>query len=226
MSVDARLAPLVAFGSVVATCAVTYPLSILLGHVRVGGGVSWVPFISSTINYPPESCIGSIGLGLCSFFIALTAIVKHATLPTSRTARAALACACLSALGLLGVASFQYHNVPAAHDTWVFFVFGGAAVYMACQVALERRALERDKKLGVAGRIRLAIAVIFWLTAIPIMTPLVVTKTTLTETIGACAEIVSVVLYAAFFLTFLPDLGKYRFVLLAEHVPPALPLLQ
>jgi hypothetical protein len=37
----------------------------------------WLPFISSTIDYPPESMVGTLGLSITSFFLIFCLLLKH-----------------------------------------------------------------------------------------------------------------------------------------------------
>jgi hypothetical membrane protein len=109
----------------------------------------YIPFLSSSIDYAPESCIGSFGLSFCSFLLTILIAANYQRLQDalenslnehvifySRLNRIALISGMLSALGLLGVAAFQYHNAQAVHNTCAatFFLLGSLTVNLTAHI--------------------------------------------------------------------------------------------
>jgi len=121
----------------------TYLIGRFLGHFN-----NVIPFISSSLDYPPESCIGTLGLSLVAFTVALIGIIKFRfeQLLIDRklglqsgdniikkfqvSNNISLIVILLSMVGLVGVVSFQYHLIPICHLVSAFLFFVGAVIYM------------------------------------------------------------------------------------------------
>mmetsp|Transcript_5549 Transcript_5549/g.7769 ORF Transcript_5549/g.7769 Transcript_5549/m.7769 type:complete len:244 (+) Transcript_5549:43-774(+) len=120
-----------------------------------------IPFISASIDYSPESCIGTLGLTITaalSFvamftkYLQVSALVDHreASLritqinPSSLRSHntAGFIVGCISLFGLIGVAAFQYHNVPAAHLVFAIMFFFGVGVHLILMATLDRKISE------------------------------------------------------------------------------------
>jgi len=108
-----------------------------------------IPFLSSSIDYAPESCIGSFGLSFCAFLLTILIAANYQRLKDLlenslnehadwylRLNRIALVSGMLSALGLLGVSAFQYHNAPAVHNTSAatFFLLGSLTANLTAHI--------------------------------------------------------------------------------------------
>lgn len=102
----------------------------------------WLPTISETGNSPPESCIFTLGLSICSFILGFCTIVhymKIADLFASLTPapvyyiRLNIVClvlGLLTSIGMLFVAAFQAQNVLVVHNIAAFLLFTSQLVYM------------------------------------------------------------------------------------------------
>jgi hypothetical protein len=115
--------------------AATYPLT----YAEVPKTDNKVIFLSSTIDYPPMSCIGSLGLMfgsilllICSFLIFMRnkKLVSSGDMRSRKLNKVALALAVISAVGCSGVAAFQQHLYIIVHLVFagMFFIFGVAYI--------------------------------------------------------------------------------------------------
>jgi hypothetical protein len=141
----------------VATIITTYLLAWKEGHI------DGITFISATLEYPLESCIGSFGLSVTAaiFIIVLwlrfqyiygilrrqlkrinSLIGQPKFQHVNRKIRintAALVFGLFSAISLIGTVSFQFHNSPAVHLTMTFFFFYCGITYMFMVNALDHQ---------------------------------------------------------------------------------------
>ena len=141
--------------------AATYPLT----YAEVPKTDNKVIFLSSTIDYPPMSCIGSLGLMfgsilllVCSFLIFMRnkKLVSSGDMRSRKLNRVSLALAIISAVGCSGVAAFQQHLYIIIHLVFaaMFFIFGVA--YINVVAHMERF---RDEN-SLARKIRRVIAIL------------------------------------------------------------------
>eukprot|EP01113_Clastostelium_recurvatum_P020914 TRINITY_DN2476_c0_g1_i5.p1 TRINITY_DN2476_c0_g1~~TRINITY_DN2476_c0_g1_i5.p1 ORF type:complete len:273 (-),score=34.00 TRINITY_DN2476_c0_g1_i5:49-867(-) len=101
-----------------------------------------IPWISATIDYPPASTIGSLGLSLTAFFIVLFAFVKHRfnrlliavssddKKALERRNKILLYVGFLFGFCLNGVACVQFHVSRVAHLSFAGTMFFSGAVYV------------------------------------------------------------------------------------------------
>ncbi|KYR00078.1 hypothetical protein DLAC_03225 [Tieghemostelium lacteum] len=156
------------------TLITTYTITEKLGHTNMK-----IPFISSSINQAPESCIGTLGLSITSFIMVLVTFIKylitkfnidndpytgslrdntsHIEQKRHRLNILSISIGILSAFGMLGVASFQYRNAGIVHLIFATMFFLGGVSYMIVQtyldsiLALERKVLICRKIMTVAS---------------------------------------------------------------------------
>ncbi|KAN0035690.1 hypothetical protein ACTA71_004976 [Dictyostelium dimigraforme] len=99
-----------------------------------------IPFISSSINNAPESCIGSFGLSIASFIMVLVSLIKYLIIKDNiinfegeinqeskmKFNKFITSMGVISGLSLNGVASFQYKNASVPHLIFaaLFFICG------------------------------------------------------------------------------------------------------
>jgi hypothetical protein len=97
-----------------------------------------IPFISSAIDYPPESCVGSMFLSIVAFLILMIVAIRWrlntdaldafnlSQLSSSRYHHRlngfAFVAGIIASLAVIGIGSFQEHNIPQGH-----LAFGGSA---------------------------------------------------------------------------------------------------
>uniref|UniRef100_A0A1I7XXX6 DNA damage-regulated autophagy modulator protein 2 n=1 Tax=Steinernema glaseri TaxID=37863 RepID=A0A1I7XXX6_9BILA len=103
------------------------------------------PYISSSGDQRPESCIFSLLLNFCAFLIALIiylrfGLVKELNrdfhLSTNRLNILALWVGITSSMGMFLVANFQETAVIQIHMTGAIICFGGSCVYMLLHAAI------------------------------------------------------------------------------------------
>ena len=147
----------------IGTLIATYSLAILLGHTED----VIVPYISLTIDYTPESCVGCVGLSTFAFLGAILVIFKHRALSpwvdghhprflgsrgriavlitpgswsqpsVKRVATAAFIVGLVTQFSLNAVVGVQFHNMPRLHIGLACLLFNGCCVYMILQTAAE-----------------------------------------------------------------------------------------
>jgi hypothetical protein len=139
--------------------AVTYPLT----YAEVPKSDNKVIFLSATIDYPPMSCIGSLGLMfgsilllVCSFLIFMRNkdLMRSGDMTSRKLNRAALVLAVLTAFGCSGVAAFQQHLYLIVHLVFAGLFFISGVVYINVIVYMESW---RDERTA-AWKIRRAVA--------------------------------------------------------------------
>ena len=129
--------PLITGGLLICTCVISYVWAVSNHHVS-----PFMPFISDTGTYAPESCFFGQFLNIGSFLIALTVYLRHLELRDHHTdvyvlfprfrmlSRFSLVLGLVSALGVSLVANFQEVNQIEFHIAGAAMVFGVGAVYM------------------------------------------------------------------------------------------------
>jgi hypothetical protein len=139
--------------------AVTYPLT----YSEVSKTDNKLIFLSASIDYPPMSCIGSLGLMfgsilllICSFLIFMRNkdLMRSGDMTSRKLNRAALVLAVLSALGCSGVAAFQQHLYIIVHLVFAGMFFISGVAYINVIVYMESWRDERT----VAWKIRRIVA--------------------------------------------------------------------
>lgn len=160
-----ELLPLSAFVLLPGTFIITYVIAVLLGHVEAE-----FPYISDTGTRPPESCIFSQLLNVCSLLLLGTVYVRykeveqyyrdhlsHESPWVLRTNRVALWLGCVAASGVSLVANFQETEALAVHACGAFLALGVGTVYTWVHTLMSFRMQPLVNGLAVA-RIRLALS--------------------------------------------------------------------
>jgi hypothetical protein len=174
----------------------------------VGHGHSWVPFISATINEPPESCIGALGLSLAAVLMIATMGIRHVIVAERqrlvtggtravRISKTAVVLGWVSAAGLLGVAAFQYVHQPIVHLIFVGVLFLCGAVHLGLLSYV-------DDAIGssfVFLFVRRLCAVGFIIFAVPTAIS-IWGKTEILQTVAASCELLATTFYLAYLLTY------------------------
>lgn len=141
--------------------AITYPLT----YYEVPKTDNKVIFLSSTIDYPPMSCIGSLGLMfgsilqlVCSFLIFMRNrdLMRSGDMTSRRLNRIALVFAVLTAVGCSGVASFQQHVYIVIHLVFAGMFFFSGVIYINMIAYMESWRDERT----IAWKIRRCVALL------------------------------------------------------------------
>jgi len=133
------------------TLAIIYSLTKYYGHSKLT-----IPFLSHTIDYAPESCIGALGLNLTlmiSFFFLLLKykhnflmiLTKQTTVYVDEKGfssyfklnKACLFVGIISVFAALGVISFQAHNSYIAHMVFSMLFFFAGISHMTLSISLD-----------------------------------------------------------------------------------------
>lgn len=127
--------------NIVAMLVITYAFSVWRGDVD-----PVFPYISTSGDSRPESCIFSMFLNICAFFIALIVILRYHLVAEllsqdsgqedhhiSLTNRLSLFAGLLGALGMFIVANWQETAVVRVHLTGALLSFGSGCIYMLIQ---------------------------------------------------------------------------------------------
>ncbi|KAF2069897.1 hypothetical protein CYY_008783 [Polysphondylium violaceum] len=198
-----------------ATLIVTYTLTVKLHHDDM-----IIPFISSSINFAPESCIGALGISITSFILVLIIFVKYLigkfnilndpyTQDEKRrhiTNKACLGLGLISAFGMNGVASFQYHNAPIPHIVFatLFFLFG--VVYLLIQTYMDSITKSLPRGMMIFRRIN-SIASLFFF--IPYLVFQFFEKA-IYQNIAAAFEILSAATFFLYFITYFYEFSQLK----------------
>ena len=141
--------------------AVTYPLT----YAEVPKTDDKVIFLSATIDYPPMSCIGSLGLMLGSILLLLVSflifmrnkdLMRSGDMTSRKLNRAALILAVFTSVGCSGVAAFQQHLYLIVHLVFAGMFFFSGVVYINMIAYMESWRDERT----VAWKIRRIVALL------------------------------------------------------------------
>ncbi|GAV03582.1 hypothetical protein RvY_13978 [Ramazzottius varieornatus] len=129
--------PIITGGLLICTCLISYAWAVSSRHVP-----AFMPFISDTGTFAPESCFFGQLLNMGSLLIALTVYLRHLQLRDHHSdvyahfprfrflSRFSLFLGLTSALGVSLVANFQEVNQIELHIAGAAMVFGVGAVYM------------------------------------------------------------------------------------------------
>ncbi len=112
-----------------------------------------IPFISSAIDLPPESCLGSLFLTLVAAQMLMlvsirwrlnTSALDEHNLQMLASSRAhhrlngfAFVCGCIACLCVVGIGSFQEHNIRLAHLLFGAFFFAFMLMSMLCNTVID-----------------------------------------------------------------------------------------
>jgi len=198
-----------------ATLVVTYALTEKLGHDDM-----IIPFISSSINFAPESCIGALGLSITAFTMVLIVSVKYLigkfnilNDPYSSdekrrhiTNKACLALGLISAFGMNGVAAFQYHNAPIPHIVFatLFFLFG--VVYLLVQTYVDSITKSLARGMMIFRRIISITSLLFF---IPYLVFQFFSKP-IYQNVAAAFEILSAGTFFLYFITYFYEFSQLK----------------
>jgi hypothetical protein len=139
--------------------AVTYPLT----YDELPDTDGRVIFLSSTIDYPPMSCIGSLGLMIGSAFVLMCSILiflrnkdlmRSGDMTSRKLNRVGLVLSLFISVGCAGVAAFQQHLYIVLHLVFAGLFFFSGVLYINLIVYMESWFDERTH----AWKIRRAVA--------------------------------------------------------------------
>ncbi|KAM9952089.1 hypothetical protein ACTFIT_002776 [Dictyostelium discoideum] len=155
------------------TLITTYTLTVLLFH----GIRRTVPYISDTIDFSPESCIGTFFISISAFLVFIVVFVKHFLLQNNinqnfnidiilnenenekKKNRAKMLNRISTFLGLIcgvcihGVSSFQYHNTGLVHSIFAASFFFTGFIYIFTQTYLDHKFSKLPKRILILRRV-------------------------------------------------------------------------
>ncbi|KAM9984760.1 hypothetical protein ACTFIY_009211 [Dictyostelium cf. discoideum] len=155
------------------TLITTYTLTVLLFH----GIRRTVPYISDTIDFSPESCIGTFFISISAFLVFIIVFVKHFLLQNNinqnfnnvfilnenenekKKNRAKILNRISTFFGLTcvisihGVSSFQYHNTGVVHLIFAASFFFTGFIYLFTQTYLDHKYSKLPKKILILRRV-------------------------------------------------------------------------
>ncbi|KAN0027241.1 hypothetical protein ACTFIU_009931 [Dictyostelium citrinum] len=157
------------------TLITTYTLTVLLLH----GYRRTVPYISDTIDFSPESCIGSFFISIAAFLVFKIVLIKHFLLKNNinehcnynneilfnqnknekKRNRAIVLNRISTFLGIIccicihGVSSFQYHNTSIIHSLFAASFFFAGFIYIFTQTYLDDKFSNLPKRILILRRV-------------------------------------------------------------------------
>ncbi|KAM9971805.1 hypothetical protein ACTFIW_011788 [Dictyostelium discoideum] len=155
------------------TLITTYTLTVLLFH----GIRRTVPYISDTIDFSPESCIGTFFISISAFLVFIVVFVKHFLLQNNinqnfnndiilnenenekKKNRAKILNRISTFFGLIcgvcihGVSSFQYHNTGLVHSIFAASFFFTGFIYLFTQTYLDHKFSKLPKRILILRRV-------------------------------------------------------------------------
>jgi len=178
-----------------------------------------IPFISYSIDKPPESCIGTFGVSISAFVIFAIMFTKYKHLEamivkktnTSRDRLLRLNTITMmiggfSAICMDGVASFQFDNLRPAHLAFASLFFLTVIIHMWFINYIDNN-VSRESLFLLRSRI--AICTLASGTFVP-MIVLNVLQTPLDMNVSAIFEISTLGLVFFFFLTYYNEFRKFK----------------
>eukprot|EP01114_Cavostelium_apophysatum_P009272 TRINITY_DN22374_c0_g1_i1.p1 TRINITY_DN22374_c0_g1~~TRINITY_DN22374_c0_g1_i1.p1 ORF type:complete len:242 (-),score=15.88 TRINITY_DN22374_c0_g1_i1:31-756(-) len=178
-----------------------------------------IPFISFSINYPPESCIGTFGVSISAFTLFCIMFTKYKHIESLivkktntgresllRTNLVAMVLGGISAVCMNGVASFQFHNVLYAHLSFAGTFFFLALVHAFMVIYLDF-IVSKESKLLL--RMRLVVVVLSCCAFVP-MVGLNMIHHSLDQNISAASEISCLGFLFIYFITYYVEFKKSR----------------
>lgn len=197
---------------------VTYLMSYRFGHLQMDR-----PFLSASIDYAPESCIGSLALsitgmifliiGVLRWRLALYALrTKHRGTNPWLVHMSLFLCFTITVC-LIGVGAFQYHNDSVAHLTFAMLLFVTINMYLVVMLRIDA-VLEHVPRRTRCTRIILTLLSMLTTasTIVSYSLPYEVDKT-----ISASSEIAMVVLFLFQLLTYGHELRRTSILFRASH---------
>ncbi|KAN0052920.1 hypothetical protein ACTA71_012400 [Dictyostelium dimigraforme] len=156
------------------TLIVTYTITVLLFH----GVRRTVPYISDTIDFSPESCIGTFFVSITAFLVFKIVIIKHFALNNNinqncnnnseilfgnenekKRKRGIVLNKISTFFGIIcgisihGVSSFQYHNTNVVHLLFAASFFFSGFIYIFTQTYLDNKFSNLPKRILLLRRI-------------------------------------------------------------------------
>ncbi|KAM9986007.1 hypothetical protein ACTFIZ_004274 [Dictyostelium cf. discoideum] len=154
------------------TLITTYSLTVLLFH----GIRRTVPYISDTIDFSPESCIGTFFISISAFLVFIIVFVKHFVIQNNinqnfnneivfnenenekKKNRVIILNRISTFFGLIcsicmhGVSSFQYHNASVVHSIFAASFFFTGFIYLFTQTYLDYKFSKLPKRILILRR--------------------------------------------------------------------------
>jgi len=210
----------------VVTILVCYNMAKMHNHLH-----QMIPFISYSINYPPEQCIGTFGVSISAFVLFALMFVKYKHLEMMihhkhsyrliknkesllKINKVAMVFGGIGAICMDGVGSFQFHNILYAHLSFAASMFIFAIIHI-CMVARIEYSVSEESNHIVRFRIFLAISaalLVFPCFAFNIF------QASLDQNISAVAEISCTSCLVLFFVSYISE--SRRVTLTLQVVDP------
>ncbi|KAK5575223.1 hypothetical protein RB653_010479 [Dictyostelium firmibasis] len=155
------------------TLIATYTLTVLLNH----GVRRTVPYISDTIDFSPESCIGTFFISISAFIVFIIVILKYTLLNINVNKncnineilfdenenekkrkrgivlnRVSTFFGIICSISIHGVSSFQYHNTPIVHQLFAASFFFSGFIYLFTQTYLDHKFSNLPKRILILRR--------------------------------------------------------------------------
>ncbi|KAM9980486.1 hypothetical protein ACTFIZ_007859 [Dictyostelium cf. discoideum] len=131
---------------------ITFITTYTITEVR-GDDDQIIPYISDTIDFAPESCIGTFGLSIIAFLMIIVVFIKHLIIKNNiiekeysydkkeikelRLNRFSTSMGFVSGLSMHGVSSFQFHNANLVHVIFAALFFLCGFIYLLTQTILD-----------------------------------------------------------------------------------------
>ncbi|KAK5575103.1 hypothetical protein RB653_010359 [Dictyostelium firmibasis] len=144
----------------------------------IGDDDQIIPYISDTIDFAPESCIGTFGLSIIAFLMIIIVFIKHLIVKNNiveneysddkrekkqlRFNRFSTSMGFISGLSMHGVSSFQFHNANLVHIIFAALFFLCGFIYLLTQTILDNKTSNNiPLKISIIRKILICISCLF-----------------------------------------------------------------
>ncbi|KAM9971655.1 hypothetical protein ACTFIW_011638 [Dictyostelium discoideum] len=156
---------------------ITFITTYAITEVR-GDDDQIIPYISDTIDFAPESCIGTFGLSIIAFLMIIVVFIKHLIIKNNiiekeypddkkekkelRFNRFSTSMGFISGLSMHGVSSFQFHNANLVHVIFAALFFLCGFIYLLTQTILDiKNSSDIPLKVLIIRKILICVSCLF-----------------------------------------------------------------
>ncbi|KAN0026285.1 hypothetical protein ACTFIV_007269 [Dictyostelium citrinum] len=155
---------------------ITFITTYTITEVR-GDDDQIIPYISDTIDFAPESCIGTFGLSIIAFLMIIVVFIKHLIIKNNivekeysddkkekkelKFNRFSTSMGLISGLSMHGVSSFQFHNANLVHVIFAALFFLCGFIYLLTQTILDKNSTDIPFKVSIIRKILICISFLF-----------------------------------------------------------------
>ena len=181
---------------------ITLPLTYTIVEDQKNDIQYTIPYISNTINFPPESSIGTFGLTLTGVMGIMIVFIRYCDIylkigERSKINLCLLIIGIISFLGLVGLSSFQIRSIEVVHIIFSYIFFACGVLYM-CIMSLFEGKVFTGMKIRCLRR---CLSVMVLVSSLTYLVPSFY-KTNLSMSISALGEICTALFILCFLVSY------------------------